>query len=279
MAGMLTRRMSLAGGALVAAVLLAPALAAQSVRGQVIEIPGNRPIPQAQVVLYSDSITAVATTRTDSAGTFVIKTPKPGRYTIRVRKPGFMGGATEELALMQPEEYEIVIRTPRVAPVLSGVRVTGQYTRGYEWLQGFEDRRKAGIGTFITQEAINDRNSPTVGELLRGVSGVGVEPGPNGWYLITSTRGGRSMENQACLMDIYMDGMPADQEVVQRSTRPVDLEAIEIYNGPATVPAQFKKQLTGSCGVVLLWTRVRNVRRGEDRKKAEKPDQAEKPAP
>ena len=276
MSVMLTRRLSRATAALVAAAVLAPALGAQSVRGQVIEIPGNRPIVQAQVVLYSDSITAVATTRTDSSGTFVIKAPKLGRYTIRVRKPGFMGGVTDELALTQPEEYEIVIRTPRMAPVLAGVRVTGQYTRGYEWMQGFEDRRRAGIGTFITQEDINDKNSPTVGELLRGVSGVGVAPGPNGWYLITSTRGGRSMENQACLMDIYMDGIPTDQEAVQRSTRPVDLEAIEIYNGPATVPAQFKKQLTGSCGVVLLWTRVRNVRRGEDRKKTEK---TEKPAP
>ena len=271
-----TRRLSRATAALVAAAVLAPALGAQSVRGRVIEIPGNRAIAEAQVVLYSDSVTAVATTRTDSSGTFVIKAPALGRYTIRVRKPGFMGGATDQLALLQPEEYEIVIRTPRMAPVLAGVKVTGQYTRGFEWLQGFEDRRKAGIGTFITQEDINDKNSPTVGELLRGVSGVGVAPGPNGWYLITSTRGGRSMQNQACLMDIYLDGMPADQEVVQRSTRPVDLEAIEVYNGPATVPAQFKKQLTGSCGVVLMWTRVRNVRRGEDRKKAAA---AEKPAP
>lgn len=276
MSVMPTKHLSRATAALVVTAVLAPAVGAQSVRGRVIEIPGNRAIAEAQVVLYSDSVTAVATTRTDSAGTFVIRAPALGRYTIRVRKPGFMGGATDQLALTQPEEYEIVIRTPRMAPVLAGVKVTGQYTRGFEWLQGFEDRRKAGIGTFITQEDINDKNSPTVGELLRGVSGVGVAPGPNGWYLITSTRGGRSMQNQACLMDIYLDGMPADQEVVQRSTRPVDLEAIEVYNGPATVPAQFKKQLTGSCGVVLMWTRVRNVRRGEDRKRAAA---AEKPAP
>ncbi len=241
-------------------------LAAQSVRGKVVEITGNRPVPEATVILFSDSITAVATTKTDSGGNFLVRAPKVGTFSIRVRKVGFMGGETGNMELALPEEYQITIRTPRVTPVLTGVRVRGTNTRGYEWLQGFEERRKAGIGTFLTQVQINDRNSPSVGELLRGIAGVGVEPGPNGWYLITSQRGGRSLENSVCLMDMYLDGIPTDQEAIHRSTRPVDLEAIEIYNGPATVPSQFKKQLTGSCGVVLMWTRVRNVRRGEQDK-------------
>ena len=241
----------------------APALAAQSVRGRVLEVVGNRPVADATVILFSDSITVVTSTRTDSAGHFLIKAPKVGSYNIRVRKVGFMGGETGTMDLALPDEYQITIRTPRVAPVLSGVKVTGQNTRGFEWLQGFEDRRKAGIGTFITQQEINDKNSPSVGELLRGIAGVGVEPGPNGWYLITSQRGGRSIQNSACLMDMYVDGVPMDQEAIHRSTRPVDLEAIEVYHGPATVPSQFKKQMTGSCGVVLMWTRVRNVRRSD----------------
>lgn len=246
------------------AVLAFPlVLPAQSVRGRVLEVVGNRPVSDAQVVLYSDSITAVATTKTDSGGHFLVRAPKVGTYSIRVRKVGFMGGETGNVELALPEEYELTIRTPRVAPVLSGVRVTAGYTRGYEWLQGFEDRRKAGIGEFLTQQQINDKNSMNVGELLRGLPGVGVEPGPNGWYLVTSQRGGRSLQNSACLMDMYLDGIPMDQEAIHRSTRPVDLEAIEVYHGPATVPSQFKKQMTGSCGVVLFWTRVRNVRRGE----------------
>ena len=246
--------------------LLSHESAAQSVRGKVLELLSSRPVPDAQVLLFSDSITVAAMSRTDSTGTFLIRAPAPGTYNIRVRKLGYMGGETGNLALTQPETYEITIRTPRQSPVLPNVRVSGQYTRGYEWLQGFEERRKAGIGTFITQEQINDKNSPTVGELLRGVSGVGVAPGPNGWYLITSTRGGRSLENSACLMDVYMDGIPMDQEAIQQSTRPVDLEAIEVYNGPSTVPSQYKKQMTGSCGVVLLWTRVRNTRRTQPAK-------------
>jgi hypothetical protein len=260
---MLLRPFPRAFAALALATIVAPVLSAQSVRGRVVEITGNRGVPEATVILFSDSITAVTSTKTDSAGNFLVKAPKVGSYNIRVRKVGYMGGETGTMDLALPEEYSITIKTPRVAPVLSGVRVTAQNTRGYEWLQGFEERKRAGLGTFIEQQAINDKNSTSVGELLRGVPGVGVAPGPNGWYLITSTRGGRSIENNACLMDVYMDGVPMDQEAIQQSTRPVDLEAIEVYNGPATVPSQFKKQMTGSCGVVLLWTRVRNVRRND----------------
>lgn len=251
--------------ALVAAAALAPAALAQGVKGRVLETPGNRPVPDATVLLFSDSITVAASAKTDEEGHYYLKAPRLGTYHIRVRKVGYTGGETGTFAISTTDDYELTIRTPRVTPVLSGVRVQGQATpRGYEWLQGFEERRKAGLGTFFTQEWINDRNSPSVGELLRGVAGVWVEPGPNGWYLITSSRGGRSVQNAACLMDIFLDGIPMDQEAVHRTTRPVDLEAIEVYHGPATVPSQFKKQLTGSCGAILLWTRVRNVKRNAD---------------
>ncbi|MBI2795228.1 MAG: carboxypeptidase regulatory-like domain-containing protein [Gemmatimonadetes bacterium] len=247
------------------ATLLALALPAgsaargQSVRGMVVEIPGNRPIPDAQVVLWSDSTNAVATTRTDSTGTFLVRAPKVGTYFINVRKFGYMGGQTNTLPLVDVQEYEIVIRTPRIAPIMPGVRITARGTRpGDEMLQGFDERRRAGFGFFMTAEDIDKRNSPMIAELLRGVSGVDVAPGPNGRYLITSTRGGRSLQNGACMMDLFLDGWPIDEEALQRTVRPMDLEAVEVYSGPATVPTQFKKNLTGSCGAVLFWSRIRN---------------------
>ncbi|MBI3792619.1 MAG: carboxypeptidase regulatory-like domain-containing protein [Gemmatimonadetes bacterium] len=251
----------LGASAFACALLFPGALAAQGVHGKVLEIPGNRPVPEATVLLFSDSITVAAQTKTDAEGNYSLKAPRLGTYSIRVRKVGYTGGETGTFNIAVADSYELNIKTPRVTPVLAGVKINEKAVpRGYEWLQGFEERRKQGIGTFITQQEINDKNSPSVGELLRGVPGVGVEPGPNGWYLLTSQRGGRSIENSACLMDVYLDGIPMDQEAIHRTTRPVDLEAIEVYHGPATVPSQFKKQMTGSCGAILLWTRVRNQR-------------------
>ena len=76
-----------------ATTLAAPLVAgAQSVRGQFVELPSGRPIPDAEVRLWADSATAVASTRTDSTGTFVVTAPSIGKYVIVVRKPGFMGG-------------------------------------------------------------------------------------------------------------------------------------------------------------------------------------------
>ena len=106
--------------------VVAPAAHAQYVRGQVLEVPSNRPIPDAQVVLWSDSITTTAITRTDSSGHFLVKVPRPGTYVINVRKVGYTGGQTGRLELLLPEEYEITIKTPRVAPVLKEVKEIGR---------------------------------------------------------------------------------------------------------------------------------------------------------
>ena len=259
--------------ALLLPLVIAPLAAAQSVRGRVVEVPGNRPLADAQVVLWSDSTHAVAMTRTDSSGVFLVRAPKPGTYVIHVRKFGYSGGQTDALPLTEPQEYEIVIKTPRVAPVLPNVNVTAKGGRpGDFMMQGFEARRRAGFGTFLTADDIDRKNSPQIAELLRGIAGVDVAPGPNGRYLITSSRGGRSFENSGCQMDLFLDGWPVDEEVLQRTTRPIDLEAIEVYNGPATVPSQFKKNLTGSCGAALFWTRIRN----KDRAKP-KPDDTKSP--
>ena len=245
--------------------LLGGAARAQSVRGMVVEFPSNKPIPDAQVVLWSDSTSAVATTRTDSTGIFTVRAPKLGTYFINVRKFGYMGGQTGVLALVEELEYEIIIKTPKIAPILQSVRITAKGGRpGDEMLQGFDERRRAGFGYFMTAEEIDKRNSPMIAELLRGITGVDVAPGPNGRYLIASARGGRSLQNSACLMDLYLDGWPIDEEALQRTVRPMDLEAVEVYSGPATVPSQFKKNLSGSCGAVLFWTRIRN----KDKKKS-----------
>jgi hypothetical protein len=242
-----------------AALLLlvaAPAAGAQYVRGQVLELPSNRPVPDAQVVLWSDSITTTATTRTDSSGHFLVKAPSPGTYVINVRKVGYTGGQTGRLALMLPEEYEITIKTPRIAPVLKEVRVTTTSERGREWLQGFDQRRKAGFGTFLDAPQIDARGAVETWDIFRGLPGVDVTPGAYGRYLLTSLRGGRSLQNSACQMDVLIDGSVTDQEVMFNMLRPRDIQAIEVYNGPAEVPTQFKRTYSGSCGMVLIWTRI-----------------------
>lgn len=64
---------------------------------------------------------------------------------------------------------------------------------------------------------------------------------------------------QACLPSIWVDGTvtaPASRTFGSfdlESVLAVDIEAIEMYTGPATVPTDYA---TGSgCGAILIWTR------------------------
>jgi len=63
----------------------------------------------------------------------------------------------------------------------------------------------------------------------------------------------------ACYMQVYVDGRLVNN---QRPTEPFDanslspgeLEGVEIYNSPASTPAEYSN-LNAKCGVAVFWTR------------------------
>jgi hypothetical protein len=226
---------------------------AQSVRGMFVEFPSGRPIVDAEVRLWADTVTLVSTTRTDSTGTFVVRAPTIGKYVINVRKVGFMGGQTDTLDLATTGEYEIVIRTPRVAPTLGAVVVKAPGIGDRMWAEGFQQRREGGFGSFLDAGQIAERGATTVDNILRGMPGVRIQLGAYGRFLVLSSRDG-------CPMSIYIDGSPGDVDMLMAHVRPADVEAIEAYSAQVDVPPIFRRSATRSCGVLAIWTRSRAVR-------------------
>jgi hypothetical protein len=73
------------------------------------------------------------------------------------------------------------------------------------------------------------------------------------------TGGGNDGAMGLCQPQIYVDGMlmairtPRDQADLFRQIPPSDVEAIEAYPSPSSIPVEYNT--TGSaCGVVLIWT-------------------------
>jgi hypothetical protein len=59
-----------------------------------------------------------------------------------------------------------------------------------------------------------------------------------------------------CVMPIGVDGHLKEWGFAIDQIIPRDIEAIEIYNGPATVPRELASSLRGFCGLVMIWTRT-----------------------
>ena len=258
---------------LLLALAAATSLEAQVLRGTVKADSGDVPVVGAEVLLEGTEWRS----RTDRAGAFRLIDIKPGSYRLLARAVGYRPLAAKAIiAVGDTIELELVLTKMTVE--LAPLEVTADKPEFRSAvMRGFDDRRSAGLGRFFTRTDLEKWDHGTVTGALRGVSGLRLVPLPcSGGYAVATARGGdtpgarrlvcsgisgRGLAIQpACFLSIYLDGVklwswgdqpPPDMEAIQA----MSLEGIEIYRGPAELPAQY--QTTGSaCGAVLFWTRT-----------------------
>jgi hypothetical protein len=123
---------------------------------------------------------------------------------------------------------------------------------------GFEARRKAGVGEFMTADQITARNSVFTTELIRNFKSVNVSPNHANaitTYYALSHREGGNPSTGACPMQVYLDQVPLPTPFnLDLLPQPRDLAGIEVYAGAATIPPEFNGYNRG-CGVILVWTK------------------------
>ena len=128
------------------------------------------------------------------------------------------------------------------------VRATGRRAR---WLDEFDARKKAGLGSFVTRAEIDRRNPSQSYQMLFGVPGVQVD-----------SRTGRARSLYpgslgACEMTYWVDGVRYAEGAGATPLTlipPTEIEAMEVYPRASGVPAEFGGSQS-ACGVILIWTR------------------------
>lgn len=191
----------------------------------------------------------------DEQGVFHVVGLIAGTSTFRVRRLGFRPDSIT-VDVRPGSRASQVIVLQRVAQTLSAVVVQGSL-RSQGRLAGFWQRRLNGNGHFYTRAEIDRRNLMQMTDLFRLIPGMNL-----------SGRGvGRTQlrmrgASQGCWPLVWLDGNPlAAAEFDMDNIQPSSVEALEIYSGPATVPAQFMgPRGLGACGVVVVWTRDGELR-------------------
>ncbi len=264
-------------GILVAVV--APVAAAQRVVARtapklvgVVTDTARQPLRGVQVSVAGTSLT----TTTDSAGRFVLTGLPAGPLRIAFRRLGF----APDTVRFDPRTFPGDSATAALRPLavrLAATIVTAPRAFESAKLAGFYRRRRAGRGQYLTRTEIEAFAPPDVASVLRRFHSLQLETTPSG-FLVVSTRGPalQNLRLAACAMRIGIDGqlMPSDFRIDEM---PIDeVEAIEVYAGPASVPARFQTVVPGqdaisrdtalhgggtsgieastSCGLVMIWT-------------------------
>ncbi|MGH7637237.1 MAG: carboxypeptidase regulatory-like domain-containing protein [Gemmatimonadaceae bacterium] len=109
--------------AFAAAVVIAPALQAQSVRGRVVSVAGDAPVPGVVVSLLDSTDAAVTRALSDASGRYELDAPRPGRYRIRTQRIGFRPVTSAPLQLATGANVERQLALSAIAFSLDTVRV------------------------------------------------------------------------------------------------------------------------------------------------------------
>jgi hypothetical protein len=236
--------------------------------GRVIDDATGSGVSGARVELLSAVGAPRASTVTDSAGHFEFSAAS-GRYRLRAVDAGFDQVVTGVIEATAGEQLQLVLRLNREVFALPALEVLARVGTRYRYagLAAFEIRMAQGLGgTFITREQLEARSPRRLSDMLpeagMTVWGDGISEGG----IFTSRRG--------CAPMVYLDGVPLTVHGFggggrpRRSTDtpefraleavnlvdPASVEAVEVYRGAATLPAEFGGS-TGGCGAIAIWTR------------------------
>lgn len=185
---------------------------------------------------------------------------------ISFRKLGY-APATMPITNALTDTIPVVVMLSHVGTVLPTV-VTNDSSPHYlsPALQGFEDRRKNGMGSYISEAELRKLEGEPLALVLNSrIRGATVV---NGTLLSTREAvSGPALLNHTpgltCKSTVYVDGVLVYQHTMATAASPdftrisTDTYAgVEFYADAATMPA-WVSPTNNDCGVLLLWTRER----------------------
>ena len=185
---------------------------------------------------------------TDSAGRYAFEDLEPGPDSLSVH---YLGASTASIPVRIGPGGGVartIHLNPRAIQVAE-LRVEVERLRSAK-TAGFERRRKRGVGTFIDREQIERRRPVLLSSLFYGLPGVRVVAGGGLSNRTVRFRGYRF--GATCRPTLFLDGAPM-RAMPLDALDPEQVLAIEVYRGPATVPARFRT--FADCGAIVIWTR------------------------
>ncbi|MES2521101.1 MAG: carboxypeptidase regulatory-like domain-containing protein [Gemmatimonadota bacterium] len=212
--------------------------------GRVVEASDGRPLVGAVVGLMNGP-----RTRTDAQGEWSISNAPTGSRTIEIRAVGHYPEQRVVDVLDGAPPLRVALAT--FQSVLDTLKVRATRT-GPRNLEGFQQRRRAGVGRFLTPDDIARRQPIAASDILRLIPGLYLERSADGDDVLTM----RGQFSERCVPAIYMDGREmrgmtsADIDLYMR---PDAIAGIEVYV-TGQVPPQFDPGMS-DCGSIVIWTK------------------------
>jgi len=210
----------------------------------VVRDTAGAPIALAEVTVMGRKVLS------DSLGRFFISYLLTDSVRVAVRR---MGYDSVSFVLLSDDasknSVDVVLR--RLASTLQTVNVEEMELRSKTSLKGFDERKRKGLGVFVSRSDIEKRNTRLLSDVLRTQRGVIMTSGRYGLRTIRFT----NYQGKNCVPLVWLDGQRAPElDIDAVSAR--DVEGVELYQSMSTTPAEFHRGNTRvECGTIVIWTK------------------------
>lgn len=234
----------------VLAALALSAAGAQTLDGVVVVGPGKSAVGRTKVALLDRRQNIVDTVTTDVFGEFTLRSAKPGRFSLLVRRAGFYPIVTDHFELLKDETRRDTVVLTGKAAEKSVREVIGQEVRNI-----FGTQTLAGMQRFLGPDEIEKlrEHSFSLGDLVRSgrLAGLSWINPPSGCLRFSGARG---------CAQIFLDGLPVNIRVDQVPGS--DIEAIVAFRDTELgLLATSRGAMDNSrFGAVLVYTRRFQIR-------------------
>ncbi|MXW66423.1 MAG: TonB-dependent receptor [Gemmatimonadales bacterium] len=185
-------------------------------------------------------------------GRFVLSAVPEGQHELEVGHIGYapLGHAvTVTRGLTTEVEIGLVPTPVEMEPLVATVT----RSRRLE-IKGFYERKLWGElvsgGTFFTAADIERRQPLHISHMITELSGIRL--GPSGKF--QSTRLSAGFSGAGCNIKTFLDSVDVSDVPIDTIVRPIEIGGVEIYKGPASLPAEFGGSDT-RCGAIVIWTK------------------------
>jgi len=248
------------------AASLAPLLLAAQVTGatkmvrvRVLDVRTRAAIPDVELLALRGELLA----RGDTAGVVLIKLPGAAPFEGQLRKVGYVS-STVTVTGRETGDSAVVLLAPASAQALGAVAVTESAPTAH--YADFDRRMKSGRpGIFLTEKEIAKGGHIRLTDLFRRFPSLTVMNEGNK-VLVVSSRSKKTffaMSKQdidtlgPCIFQVRLDDVRMELGYDMDELNREDIHGIEVYSGPASIPADYASTSDGWCGLILLWTKVR----------------------
>ena len=221
--------------------------------GTVTDALSNAPVTAAAVSLRGRS----QEVQTNRQGGFILSDVPVGVYELSVRHLGYAPlrhmvnvarGATTDV------QIGLVPAPLKMEPLVA----TAVRLRRLE-IKGFYERKRwgelLGLGAFFTAADIERRNPWLISDMIMQEASIKRRCGMSSRSCMLYTTRLATGFVPRCPMQVYLDGfLVSGNGRADEWVSPVEIGGVEVYKGPASLPAEFAGP--GSrCGVVAIWTK------------------------